>query len=321
MSTEKQRNYKDTVYRMLFKESENALSLYNSLNGTHYTDASMLEFNTLENAIYMSMKNDISFLIMNQMYLYEHQSTLSPNMALRNLFYVADLLQVFTKDKTLYSTKMIKLPTPHFVVFYNGTDKLPERQELKLSDVYEVPSEHPELELRVQILNINLGMNEELKEKCSVLKEYMLYVEKVREYAKSMEFKEAVEKAVEYCIEHNILREFLLRQRAEVIKVSIYEYDEERELKLIRADERELGEEIGEARGKEIGMKIGREEERKNTEEALKKVEKVTENTVKAIVSLYKKFGGSKEEAVEEVSEKCELNIEIALEKVNLYWE
>lgn len=304
MSTEKQRNYKDTVYRMLFKESENALSLYNSLNGTHYTDASMLEFNTLENAIYMSMKNDISFLIMNQMYLYEHQSTLSPNMALRDLFYVADLLQVFTKDKTLYSEKMIKLPTPHFVVFYNGTDEMPERQEIKLSEAFEVPSDNPELELRVQILNINPGMNEELKEKCSVLKEYMLYVEKVREYAKSMEFKEAVEKAVEYCIEHNILRDFLLRQRAEVIKMSIYEYDEEREMKLIRADERE----------------IGREEERKNTEEALKKVDEERENTVKAIVSLCKKYGGKKEDAVEEVSEKCNLSKEAAQEKVNLYW-
>ena len=100
MSTEKQRNYKDTVYRMLFKKPENALSLYNSLNGTNYTDTSMLEFNTLENAIYMSMKNDISFLIMNQMHLYEHQSTLTPNMALRDLFYVADLLQVFTKDRS-----------------------------------------------------------------------------------------------------------------------------------------------------------------------------------------------------------------------------
>ena len=312
MSTEKQRNYKDTVYRMLFKEPENALSLYNSLNGTSYTDESMLEFNTLENAIYMSMKNDISFLIMNQMYLYEHQSTFSPNMALRDLFYVADLLQVFTKDKTLYSTKMIKLPTPHFVVFYNGTDKLPERQELKLSDAYEVPSEHPELELRVQVLNINPGMNEELKEKCSILKEYMSYVEKVREYAKSMEFKVAVEKAVEYCIENNILREFLLRQRAEVIKMSIYEYDEERELKLIRADERE----------------IGREEERKNTEAerqekeiALKRVEEAVENTIRSIVSVYKKFDGKKEDAIEEVSEKCNLSKEAAWEKVNTYWD
>lgn len=328
MSNKKQRNYKDTVYRMLFKEPENALSLYNSLNGTSYTDESMLEFNTLENAIYMSMKNDISFLIMNQMHLYEHQSTLSQNMALRDLFYVADLLQVFTKDKTLYSTKMIKLPTPHFVVFYNGTDEMPARQEIKLSDAYEVASENPELELRVQILNINSGMNEELKEKCSILKEYMLYVEKVREYAKSMEFKEAVEKAVEYCIEHNILREFLLKQRAEVIKMSIYEYDEERELRLIRADERELGEEIGEKRGKEIGIKIGREEERKNTEAerqkkeiALKKVEEEKKNTIKAIVSLCKKYSGKKEDAVEEVCEKCSMSKEVAQEKVNTYWD
>ena len=305
MSTEKQRNYKDTVYRMLFKEPENALSLYNSLNGTNYTDTSMLEFNTLENAIYMSMKNDISFLIMNQMHLYEHQSTFTPNMALRDLFYVADLLQVYTKDKTLYSSKMIKLPTPHFVVFYNGTDKMPERQELKLSDAYEVPSDNPELELKVQILNINPGMNENIKENCSILKEYMIYVEKVREYAKSIEFKDAVEKAIEYCIEHNILRDFLLKQRAEVIKMSIYEYDEERELKLIRADERELG----------------REEERKNTEEALKEVEKAKENNVKTTISLCKEFGTTKEEAVEKLIEKCNLSMENAQEKVNNYWD
>lgn len=115
------REYKDTVYRMLFKEANNALSLYNGLNGTAYTDTSLLEFNTLENAIFMGMKNDLSFLILNQMHLYEQQSTFTPNLPLRGLFYVADLLQVFGKDKTLYSSRQIKIPTPHFVVFYNGT--------------------------------------------------------------------------------------------------------------------------------------------------------------------------------------------------------
>lgn len=298
MSNKKQRNYKDTVYRMIFKEPENALSLYNSLNGTDYKDTSMLEFNTLENAIYMGMKNDISFLIMNQMHLYEHQSTVTPNMALRDLFYVADLWQVYIKDKSIYSSKMIELPTPHFVVFYNGVDSLPEKQELKLSDAYGVKTDDPELELKVQILNINPGMNEGIKERCPVLKEYMTYVEKIRENAKKMPFEEAVELAVEECIRDNVLREFLLKQKAEVIKMSIYEYDEERELRLIRADERE----------------IGREEERKRTEEA-------AENTVKAIVSLCKKYNASKEDAIDEVSEKCNLSKEAAKEKVNTYWD
>lgn len=190
------------------------------------------------------------------MHLYEQQSTYTPNMPLRDLFYVADLLQAYVKDKSLYSSRQIELPVPHFVVLYNGTAKLPERMERKLSDAFAVPTDSPDLELKVQIININPGMNEELKEKCPALREYVIYVEKVRNYAKSMPLEEAVERAIEECIRDDVLREFLLRQRAEVVKMSIYEYDEERELKLIRADERALGEEIG----KEIGEEIGKAE-------------------------------------------------------------
>ena len=310
-----QRNFKDTVYRMLFKEPDNALSLYNSLNGTAYTDESMLEFNTLENAIYMGMKNDLSFLIMDQMHLYEQQSTYTPNRPLRDLFYVTDLLQEYVKDKSLYSSKQIKVPTPHFVVFYNGTAKLQEKIELKLSDSFEVETDEPELELKVQILNINPGMNEELKKKCPVLKEYVIYVEKIREYVKSMPLEEAVEKVIEECVRNNILREFLLKQRAEVFKMSIYEYDEERELKIIRADERELG----------------REEERKNTEAERKKTEaerqekekalKKAEESIKALVSVCQEFASTKETTVEKLMEKCELSQEEAEEKVEKYWK
>ena len=80
------RNYKDTVFRMLFADAERLLSLYNSLNGTGYTDSAQLRFNTLENAIYMNMKNDLSFVIANELQLYEHQSTLTPNLPLRSFF-------------------------------------------------------------------------------------------------------------------------------------------------------------------------------------------------------------------------------------------
>lgn len=293
-----QKKYKDTVYRMIFGEPDKALSLYNSLNGTAYTDETMLEFNTLENAIYMGMKNDLSFLILNQMHLYEQQSTYTPNMPLRDLFYVADLLQVFVKDKSLYGARQIKLPTPHFVVFYNGTDCFPERMELKLSDSFEVHSESPELELKVQILNINPGMNEELKAKCPTLKEYVIYVEKVRTYAKSMPLEEAVERAIDECIRDDVLHDFLLKQKAEVAKMSIYEYDEERELKLIRADERELG----------------REEERRNTEAAV-------QNAIISVISLCKEFACTKEETVEKLMEKCALDRETAEMQVKKLWD
>jgi len=214
-----QRNYKDTVSRMLFREPENALSLYNALNGTSYTDASQITFNMLDNAIYMGMQNDISFLIMNEVNLYEHQSTYNLNMPLRDLFYVAELLQVYVKDQSLYSSKLIKLPTPHFVVFYNGTETKPERRILRLSEAFEVPTDDPELELKVTILNINPSMNEELKEKCPILKQYTQYVEQIRYNSAGMPLEQAVETAIEYCIRHDILKDFLLKQRAEVVSV------------------------------------------------------------------------------------------------------
>jgi len=295
------REYKDTVYRMIFKEPDKALSLYNGLNGTSYTDASLLEFNTLENAIYMGMKNDLSFLILNQMHLYEQQSTYTPNMPLRDLFYVADLLQVFGKDKTLYSSRQLKIPTPHFVVFYNGTDELPERMELKLSDAFAIPVEDPELELKVQIININSGMNEELKEKCPALREYMIYVEKVRNYTKIMPLEEAVERAIEECIEDDVLREFLSKQRAEVVKVSIYEYDEEREMKLVREDEREVGKEIGRAEGRAEGIAEGR-------------AEGIAEKGMQVFINALKR--GMSQDDAKELAELDDELVEIALKRM-----
>ena len=239
------RNYKDTVFRMLFSDRENLLSLYNAVIGKNYKNPEELEIVTLENAIYMGMKNDLAFIIDTNLYLYEHQSTYNLNMPLRDLFYVAELLQVYVKDQSLYSSKLIKLPTPHFVVFYNGVEDKPEKRILRLSEAFEVPTKDPELELKVTILNINPRMNEDLKEKCPVLKQYTQYVEQVRRNSASMPLEQAVEAAIEYCIRQDILKDFLLKQRAEVVKMSIFEYDEEREMELIRRDEREIGEQIG----------------------------------------------------------------------------
>ena len=122
-----QRNYKDSLFRMLFKDKENLLCLYNALNKTDYTDVEGLEITTLENAVYMNYKNDVSFVFDLELMLYEHQSTVNPNMPLRDLFYVADTLQKRTYNKDLYGSKLIKIPSPRFVVFYNGTDPQPER--------------------------------------------------------------------------------------------------------------------------------------------------------------------------------------------------
>ncbi len=158
-----QREYKDTVFRLLFSDRKRALSLYNGINGTDYQDESLLEFNTLENAIYMNLHNDISFVIVNQIHLYEHQSTLPVNLPLRDLLYMADILQKTIMDKTIYSRRRLMIPNPNFIVFYNGQEKMSERLELKLSDSFLVPTDNPELELKVTVLNINEGMNDMMR--------------------------------------------------------------------------------------------------------------------------------------------------------------
>ena len=240
------RNYKDTVFRMLFRDRENLLSLYNAVNGTVYEDVDGLVITTLQDAVYMNYKNDVSFVFDFTLSIYEHQSTVNQNMPLRDLIYVSKVLQGQMKDQDIYSSRQIKLPTPKFVVFYNGTDEQPEKQTLRLSDAYEKRLEEVELELTVTVYNINYGHNQKLLEACQTLKEYAQYVAAVREYAKEMPLAEAVESAVDSCIRQGILEDFLRKNRAEAIEMSIFEYDEEKHLKSER--------EIWITEGKQLGI-------------------------------------------------------------------
>lgn len=247
-----QRRYKDTIFRMLFSDKENLLSLYNALNKTNYTDVSGLEITTLENAVYMNYKNDVSFVFDLELMLYEHQSTVNPNMPLRDLVYVTSVLKKRIDGRKLYGSGQVMIPAPRFVVFYNGTKAQPERWTLRLSDAYAKRQENPELELTVTVYNINRGFNEEIMGACRLLREYAEYVDKVREYAGRMPFTEAVEQATDYCIEAGILADFLKANRAEVIDVWLYEFDEEGYLQDRYDEALEQGIQIGEERLAEL---------------------------------------------------------------------
>ena len=237
------RLYKSRLFVMIFEEKRKLLELYNAVSGKHYEDPELLEINTLENAIYMSMRNDLSFLIDARLSLYEHQSTYSPNLPLRFLLYLADLLSGMTRDENLYGSRKVLIPPPRFVVFYNGEEEQPDRKILKLSDLYAVEEEKPRLELEVVLLNINQGHNKELMEACHTLWEYAEYTDRVRKYAKEEGIAEAVERAISECIKEGILREFLEKNRAEAKNVSIYEYDQEKHLRQEREAAWEEGEE------------------------------------------------------------------------------
>ena len=220
------RTFKSTVFIMLFEDKKNLLELYNAISGKHYTNPELLEINTLKNAIYMSIKNDVSFLIDGRLSLYEHQSTYNPNLPLRFLLYIANQYAGITKDVNLYGSRLVEIPTPEFIIFYNGKKDCPDRQVLRLSDMYTVKDKSYKLELEATMLNINGTHNRKLKEACRTLKGYAIYTDKIRKYAEEMNLEDAVERAICECIEEGILKEFLEKHRAEAKAMRIFEYDQ-----------------------------------------------------------------------------------------------
>ncbi|MBO5335887.1 MAG: hypothetical protein J6A94_01995 [Lachnospiraceae bacterium] len=246
--------YKDRVFRLLYRDKHRLLELYNALNDTSYTNVDDLTVTTLENAIFIKMKNDVSFIIDCDMCLYEHQSTYCPNMPLRGLLYFADLYKKYIRNVDLSVSRQIKIPTPHYVVFYNGTERKEQEFIQKLSDAFEDESEGC-IELVVRTININYGYNKELMSRCKSLADYAYFVAEIRKNLEQLALQDAVEYAVDICIEKDILKEFLLEQKSEVIAMSIYEYNEEYVRKALFEDGVEKGYNQGIADGE---SKLGR---------------------------------------------------------------
>ena len=255
------RKYKDRLFIRLFgyeDTKKDTLDLYNAVNGSHYTDPDELTLYTIENVVYMGMKNDVAFCIESFLNLFEHQSSINPNMPVRGLMYFGKLYSKLIKERKLniYGQKLIKLPVPRYITFYNGPDEL-EDQILRLTDAFDYP-DLSDVQVTVKVFNINPGHNEELMRKCRKLYEYSIFCGKVREYMNSeSDISEAVSAAIEYCISHGILAEFLRRQKAEVLDMVITEYNEKEQLELVARDARE--------EGRKEGLEDGRREEQKNS--------------------------------------------------------
>ena len=252
------RRYKDTIFRMLFSDKKNLLELYNAVSGRHYDNPDDLQIVTLENAVYMGMKNDLAFLLSTGIYLYEHQSTVNPNMPLRNLFYISSEYSKLVETKSLYSSAIQKVPAPNFIVFYNGQDEVADRSEYRLSDAFAPHVNNPALELRVTVLNINYGRNLELMRQSRTLRDYAQYVALVRKYKEeSGSLDDAVNRAVDECIKNDILADFLRKNRAEVVMTSIFEYNKEEEERKLRTAERQAGYDEGYDSGYDSGYDRG----------------------------------------------------------------
>ena len=257
------REYKDRLFRFIFSDKRRALSLYNAVNGTDYTDAEALTFTTLNDAIYMGMKNDLAFLLGLELNLYEHQSSVNPNMPLRGLIYFSRLYDTLARNRklNLYGQKLQKIPTPKYIVFYNGTAEMPEQQTLRLSDAFQSPGGC--MELTATVYNINAGHNAALMAQCLPLRDYALFVAAVREQVPATaNIEEAIRRAIEACIHKNIMADILIASKAEVTDMLLTEYDEAEVMEMLRQEAMEQGIEQGRKQGMEQGRKQGMEQGR-----------------------------------------------------------
>lgn len=250
------RKIRDTVFCHYMSTEQNLLELGNALKGTQYTDPSSISINTLDGSFYSNIKNDISFLMDNLMVvLIEHQTTINPNMPLRFLSYVDELFRRYTQpqQKKIYSSELVKLPTPNFYVFYDGDDNSFDSHTLRLSDAFEIPSNN--LELTVNVYNLATGKSKALKNICQPLNEYSIFSNKYKDFRKqNLTIDESVREATHYCLEHNIMYDYLKNNESEVISMFGFEWNEKEEREALL----EAGEARGEARGITIGEARGR---------------------------------------------------------------
>lgn len=262
------KEYKSDVFSMLLQDKKRAMEIYNAINGTDYDDPKLVEMTTLDDKSFsLTVRNDASFILDANLSLYEHQSTYCPNMPLRDLLYFASIIQkqIKAQKRDIYGGRILKIPVPHFVVFYNGKEDAPDQYDLRLSDAFEKETKNPEIELVCHVYNINNGKNVPLLSKCQTLREYMYFVDMVRKNNEiSGNLEDAIEKAINQCMEENVLRDFLAQHREEVMHVMTLDYTFERRLEMQRAEAIEDGERIG----KEIGK------EEKLSEQIRKKIQK-----------------------------------------------
>ena len=226
--------YKDSMFSLLFSDPDILRELYAALEGVTLSADVPVTINTLQDVLFMDRVNDISFEIAGTLIiLIEHQATINPNMALRLLMYIARVYEKIIGDKNIYATKRITIPRPEFFVLYNGAAAYPDETTLKLSDTFESGCAlglggkgTPALELEVKVININMGRNDRIVKRCETLAGYSAFVGKVVEYQREKEDREAaIKKAIKYCVDHDILKDFLVQNSSEVINMLMTEWN------------------------------------------------------------------------------------------------
>ena len=260
------RNVKDSLFRYLFaneKKKENTLSLYNALNNTSYSDPDELTLITIEDAVYVKWKNDLAFIVKNELNIYEHQSTINGNMPIRCLLYLSMIVQKYVNEQNIYGTKTVKLPNPNFVILYNGSGNTDDYVEQRLSDSYENGSGKNNADLLVKMYNINKGRNRQIVSRSPQLKDYSSLVSDTREYSVTHQTEEAFEMALNNLPSDSKVRKMIEEDMENVIANFLNELQDEKYIEIMLRERRKEAREEGLAEGKAKGLAEGKAQERK----------------------------------------------------------
>ena len=250
---------------MLFNDKKKLIELYNAVFDTDYGPDTPIDIKTIEDVLFVHMKNDIAFTLDNKfIVLTEHQSTVNPNMPVRNLIYLSTILQKMYKKAEFYQTVPLPLPQPEFIVFYNGSRKMPEYQELKLSDSFlGEKKEKYALDLTVKVFNINIKEDEGILARSATLSQYSRLVEKIKTAALDGEVSERIMSLIfKECINEGILPEFLTEHGLEVINMLFKEFTEEEREELYTQSGYKMGLADGLEQGRAEGETSGAEKMR-----------------------------------------------------------
>ncbi len=272
------RNYKDRLFKFVFGKEQNrawTLSLLNAISGRHYSNPDDITFTTLDDAMYLEMRNDISFLIADTMVFFEQQSTPNPSLPLRLFEYAFVVLRKYVEENrvNLFSKGKKRIPRPRCVCFYNGVEPLPDRMTLCFSDMFSdnVASEDvwpgdddekdgavwrgSDIALRVHVFNINYGHNADLLKKCRPLNDYAFFIDEVRknQTKPDVSMEKAISMAMDALPADSPIKPYLLGNRRQVVKMYEKEYTMER----FGIERFELGVSVGEERGVKIGEERG----------------------------------------------------------------
>ena len=248
------------VFSLMMQDKVKALNVYNVLGNSHFDNPEDVEIITTDGGISLSVRNDASFIIGTDMNFYEHQSTYNPNMPMRSLIYCTDAIdrRIKEKNENLYGHKQIKIPTPRFVVFYNGREKRPAVERMYLSSAYMGEKKNPDLELACTVYNLNAPENKELLEKSEVLYGYTFFVNRVNANKENgMELEQAIDEAIDTCMRENILKDFFGTYKNEVRRIMALDFTFERQIELTRMEYYQDGFADGEVRGEAKGMARG----------------------------------------------------------------